>query len=73
MLSAANSSGTIGPELDATLANKDAAQIREDIVDPNAEIAKGYGANIMPSNFGEALSPEEIDALVKYLQESQKG
>jgi cytochrome c oxidase subunit 2 len=72
-LTAANSTGTIGPNLDTALTGQDPAKIKEDIVDPNAEITKGYGANIMPPNFGQALSPEEIDALVKYLQESQKG
>jgi cytochrome c oxidase subunit 2 len=73
-LSAADgATGTIGPNLDTALKGQDAALIHEDIVEPNKEIAKGYGANIMPENFGEALSPEEIDALVKYLQENQKG
>jgi cytochrome c oxidase subunit 2 len=73
-LSAADgATGQIGPNLDTALKDQDAAMIKEDIVDPNAEITKGYGADIMPSNFGEALSPEEVDALVKYLQESQKG
>ena len=72
VLTAANSTGAIGPNLD-NLESQDAANLREDIVDPNAEIAKGYGANIMPSNFEQALSPEELDALVKYLQESHKG
>jgi cytochrome c oxidase subunit 2 len=72
-LTAASSNGTIGPDLDTALKGQDADKIKEDIVDPNAEITKGYGANIMPPNFGQALSPEELDALVKYLQESQKG
>jgi cytochrome c oxidase subunit 2 len=72
-LTAANANGTIGPNLDTALKGQDEAKIEEDIVDPNAEIAKGYGANIMPPNFGQALSSEELDALVKYLQESQKG
>jgi cytochrome c oxidase subunit 2 len=72
-LTAAGSSATIGPNLDTALKGQDAAMVRQDIVEPNAEITKGYGANIMPENFGESLSPEEIDALVKYLQENQKG
>lgn len=72
-LTAANSTGTIGPNLDTALKSQNAAQIKQDIVNPNQRITKGYGANIMPPNFGQALRPEEIDALVKYLQESQKG
>ena len=47
--------------------------IKASIVEPEQKLTKGYGANIMPPNFGETLSPEEIDALVKYLQESTKG
>jgi hypothetical protein len=27
---------------------------------------------VMPSDFGDKLSPEELDALVKYLLESQE-
>jgi cytochrome c oxidase subunit 2 len=72
-LGAASSTGKIGPDLDTALKGQDAAKIKEDITDPNAEITKGYGANIMPPNFEQTLSPEELDALVKYLQESQKG
>jgi cytochrome c oxidase subunit 2 len=71
-LSAAGAKGTIGPDLDTALKGQTPADIKQDIVDPNAKITKGYGANIMPPNFGQALSPAEIDALVKYLQESQK-
>ena len=72
-LTAAKASGAIGPNLDTALKGQSADEIKQSIVDPNAKITKGYGANIMPPNFGQALSPAEIDALVKYLQESQKG
>ena len=40
------------------------------IVDPNAEIAKGYPANVMPENFGETLSKKELEDLVKFLFEN---
>jgi mono/diheme cytochrome c family protein len=69
-LQAAGSTGTIGPDLDAELAGTDAAFIEESIVDPDAEIAQGFNAGIMPTNFGETLSPEEIQALVDYIAES---
>lgn len=72
-LGAAGSSGTIGPNLDTALKGQDAAMIKEDIVNPNAEVTKGYGKDIMPPNFGQTLSPAEIDALVKYLQDGTKG
>jgi cytochrome c551/c552 len=69
-LAAANASGTIGPNLDEVLQGKDAAFIRTSIVDPNAVIAQGYGPNIMPDNFGEQLSDEELGNLVAFLVES---
>lgn len=68
-LAAAGSSGVTGPDLDEVLPGQSAEKIEEDIVDPNAEIAKGYPANVMPQNFGETLSEEELKQLVEYLQE----
>ena len=48
-----------------------AAFIHTSIVDPNAEITKGYKPNIMPQDFKDRLSKEELDALVKYLLKAQ--
>jgi cytochrome c oxidase subunit 2 len=67
-LADAGTSGQIGPDLDTVLKGQDDAKIREDIVDPNKVIAKGYGPDIMPSNFGQTLSPTELNALVAYLK-----
>jgi mono/diheme cytochrome c family protein len=69
-LAAAGSSGVNGPNLDEALPGQSAAEIEEDIVDPNAKITPGYQANIMPQEFGETLSEEELEQLVEYLQES---
>ena len=63
---------TTGPDLDEALADMSPEQIREAIADPNAEIAKGFGEGIMPDNYEQLLSPEELDALVKYLDEVKK-
>jgi cytochrome c oxidase subunit 2 len=68
-LADAGTSGGIGPDLNQVLKGKDAAFIRESITNPNAVIAKGYAANIMPPNYGQLLSGPELDAMVKYLQE----
>ena len=72
-LADAGATGTVGPDLDKVLKGKSEAFIRTSIVDPNAEIAKGYSANVMPSNFKETLKPAELDALVKYLAERDQG
>ncbi|MEK6274301.1 MAG: c-type cytochrome [Actinomycetota bacterium] len=68
--SAAGSSGTVGPDLDEALKGKDAQFVRESIVDPNKEIAKGYPPNVMPE-FGKQLTPEEVDDLVAFLTAPQ--
>jgi mono/diheme cytochrome c family protein len=65
---AAGSSGAIGPNLDETLEGKDAAYIEQAIVEPNAEVASGYGPNIMPQDYGSQLSQQELADLVAFLQ-----
>ena len=66
----AASNGSIGPDLDEALQGKDAAFIRESIVDPNKQVASGYQAGIMPSNFEQTLTPKQIDDLVSFLSQS---
>jgi mono/diheme cytochrome c family protein len=65
--SAAGTSGTVGPDLDEALQGKDAEFIRQSIVDPNAQITQGYSAGVMPQNFGQELSPKQLDDLVAFL------
>jgi mono/diheme cytochrome c family protein len=70
-LAAANAGGTVGPNLDEALVPGDSiAAVEEMIVDPNAEIAKGYPPDVMPQNFGETLSQKELEDLVEYLLEN---
>ena len=64
---AAGSNGAIGPNLDDALQGKDTEFVHESIVDPNKEIASGYQAKIMPANFGQTLTPKQIDDLVAFL------
>jgi hypothetical protein len=48
--------------------------VEQSIADPNAKIAKGYPANVMPANFAETLSKKELEDLVQYLlKETQSG
>jgi len=69
----ANSSGQIGPGLDNLAADaKKAGQpldayVKQSIVDPNAYIVPGFQKGVMPTTFGQSLSGQQIDALVKYL------
>lgn len=56
-----------GPDLDQVLKGKDAGFIKMSITEPDAEITSGFQGGIMPKNYAETLSPEELDALVEYL------
>jgi mono/diheme cytochrome c family protein len=69
-MKAAGTSGTIGPNLDKELTSDPASAARESIVDPNKEIIPGYSANVMPTNYGTALTNQELDALVNYVYHS---
>ena len=48
----------------------DEAYLHNSIQNPNADIVEGFKANVMPP-FGKMLSPQEIEALVKYLKSVQ--
>jgi cytochrome c oxidase subunit 2 len=71
-LADAGAKGQIGPNLDTALKGATDAAIEEDVVDPNKVIAKGYGPDIMPGNFGTTLSPSDLANLVAYLKEATK-
>jgi cytochrome c oxidase subunit II len=70
-LKPANATGTVGPDLDR-VDKPTEAFIRQSIVDPNKVITKGFSPGIMPQDFGDKLSPGELDALVEYLLKAQK-
>jgi mono/diheme cytochrome c family protein len=72
-LAAAETGGTTGPDLDDALPGQTAAMIDKSIVDPNAEITKGFPPNVMPSNYEQMLTPKELKDLVQYLLESAAG
>jgi cytochrome c oxidase subunit 2 len=72
-LSAAGTTGTVGPNLTKVkIASKGAAFIKQSIEDPNAEIAPGFQKGVMPQDFKSRLGPQKIDALVKYLLQAGK-
>jgi cytochrome c oxidase subunit 2 len=71
-LSDAETSGAVGPDLDGFAGSLSAAQIREMIVNPEAEIAEGFQPGIMPADFEQRLGAEKVDALVQYLLEAGK-
>lgn len=70
-LEAAGTTGTTGPNLTESLAPDDNTQgIEVMIVEPNSEVVEGYPANVMPQNYGQQLSSQEVHQLAEYLVES---
>jgi cytochrome c oxidase subunit II len=67
-LADAGANGTTGPNLDEMVPKLSAAFIKQSIQDPDANITSGFQPGIMP-RYGESLSDEQVDALVKYLKE----
>lgn len=71
--------GNIGPSLTTigTIAAtrkpglEAAAYIKESITSPDAVVTQGFQPGIMPKDFGQKLSAEQIDTLVKYLLEQK--
>lgn len=67
-LAAAGTTGETGPDLEESLApDDDTAGIEEMIVNPNVEVVEGYPPNVMPQNYGETFSNEEIQQLAEFL------
>jgi cytochrome c oxidase subunit 2 len=67
-LADAGATGTTGPNLDEVVPDLSDAEIRESIVDPEAKITEGFQPGLMP-RYGDSLSDEQVDSLVKYLKE----
>ncbi len=56
----------VGPSL-AGIGNKGEDFIRESIINPDADVTEGFPAGTMPQDYGQKLSEEQINQLVKYL------
>ncbi|MGH2969327.1 MAG: c-type cytochrome, partial [Solirubrobacteraceae bacterium] len=65
-LAAANARGEIGPDLDQRLPAHDRASLTAKIVDPYPDLPPDTFA-VMPQDFGERMSPTELEALVAFL------
>jgi cytochrome c oxidase subunit 2 len=84
-LSAAGTTGTVGPNLTQRLKSDCATPasmkirgktladcIHKAITDPYAYIPNGFHPGVMPSNFAKTLGPTEVQALVNYLSSVTK-
>ena len=74
----AGTDAEIGPSLDDVASEAEKAgepvpeYVRRSIVDPDATVAEGYQSGVMPTTYGETLSPKELDALVAYLSGEER-
>lgn len=77
VLADAKAVGVVGPTLEGigtAAANREPGKSAEEylhqsIVKPNEFVVEGFPANVMPQDYGQRLSEQDIDALVKYLVE----
>jgi len=68
----AGSLASLGPDLQSVGARLDAASIRQSIIDPDAVVADGYDAGLMPGDFANKMTVSELEMIVEYLS-AQKG
>lgn len=61
--------GEVGPNLSKIGANKDREYLRRALLKPNADIAKGYEADMMPADLGEQMFVAELEVLLDFLVE----
>jgi mono/diheme cytochrome c family protein len=66
-LAEAQAGGTVGPNLDESIADQSKATIEESIVKPDAKIARGFPPNVMPSNYEQIILRAELEELVAFL------
>lgn len=71
----AGAAGTVGPDLNqlsdvagGRVSGMSAEDyVRQSIVDPSAHVVEGFSDGLMPTDFGERMTVEELDALINYL------
>jgi cbb3-type cytochrome c oxidase subunit III len=64
--------GAVGPDL-TNVYDKGEDYVKESILMPNAVITEGYQPNIMPQNFGERVSDQDLDDMVAYFKSVTEG
>jgi sulfur oxidation c-type cytochrome SoxX len=69
----AGAAGTVGPNLDKVAADAQKAgqaleaYVKQSIVDPNAYVAPGFPKGVMPPDFKETLTAQQIADVVAYI------
>jgi mono/diheme cytochrome c family protein len=58
----------VGPTWQGLGEVRDADELRQSILDPNATIAEGFTADLMPKTYADILSDDDLAALIAYIQ-----
>ena len=61
----------VGPSLEDASARMSAMQIRESILKPDAVIAEGFTAGMMPGDFDSRMTVKELEMIVQFLAEKK--
>lgn len=69
-LAAAQSAGTVGPDLDETIPGQSFSLVEQSIVAPDEKIAQGYPAGQMPQDYEEQIPEKDLKLLVDFLLKS---
>ncbi|MEX2102346.1 MAG: cytochrome c, partial [Gaiellaceae bacterium] len=63
----AGSEAQAGPNLDESLQDDDPNSILQSIVNPDAQVTPGFQPGLMPKDYGEKLSEQQLADLVAFL------
>lgn len=66
----ADQQGMVGPDLTAIGAARDLEYLRRAILDPDADVAQGSIAGVMPATYGDQLSANDLEMLLDYMAAS---
>jgi len=53
---------------DGTQVSADAAYLQKSILEPNAQIVKGYAPNVMPSEYVKVLTDAQVNDIIEYIK-----
>lgn len=67
VIASVGSAGQTGPNLDEALEGQSADQVLDSIINPEANITAGFPSGVMPANYGDTISQEDLDLLVDFL------
>ncbi len=66
------SAASLGPSLEDVGRRLSAEQIRQNILQPNAQISDGFTPDVMPKDFAEKMTVKELEMIVNLLAEQQQ-